>query len=66
MIVNQKEFRIAVATFDMESWPVVVVRTPARVCAPRDPSPSLRPPSSRRARPAFKLRRVEVMEMLIL
>ena len=65
MIVNQKEFRIAVATFDMESWPVAVERAPARVCAPRDPSPP-RPPSPRRARPAFKLRRVELMEMLIL
>ena len=30
-------FRIAVAAFELESWPVVIVRTPAVVCAPRDP-----------------------------
>jgi len=64
MSVKHKEFRIAVASFDVESWPVAVVRALAKVCAPRDPSPP-RPPSPRRARPAFKLRRVEVMEMLL-
>ena len=47
--MSSNGIRIAVAAFEMESWPVAIVRAPTVVCAPRDPFPP-RPASSGRTR----------------
>ena len=61
--MNTKGIRIAVAAFELESWPVVIVRAPAVVCPPRDPfTPRLS--SSRRTRRPLIRQGVELTEVL--